>query len=114
MALAEDKKALDKWDEYVKSLLRATVIDVNESEADKLKRKADLEKKGNEEKWFKYYFPNYYYAEPMPWHKAASRRAIYNSEWYEVRAWSRELAKSARTMMETIYQAMTGLKNPSC
>lgn len=110
MALAEDKKALDKWDEYVKSLLRATVIDVNESEADKLKRKEDLEKKGNEEKWFKYYFPNYYYAEPMPWHKAASRRAIYNSEWYEVRAWSRELAKSARTMMETIYQAMTGLK----
>src|SRR3569833_3169839 len=110
MALGEDKRALDKWEDYVKSLQRATTIDVSESAEQKLNRIAELEKKGNEEAWFKYYFPNYYYAEPAPFHKKATARVIAHPEWYEVRAWSRELAKSARTMMEVTYLALTGRK----
>lgn len=104
---AEDKKALDKWELYVQTLRRATVVDLSETHEDKLKRIERLEKRGNEEEWFKYYFPNYYYAEPMPFHKKASLRVLYNPEWYEVRAWSRELAKSARTMMEVTRLALT-------
>jgi hypothetical protein len=108
--IAEDRKAVNDWDEYVISLHRATVVDVLESHEDKLKRIADLEKPGNDEAWFKYYFPNYYYAEPAPFHKRSTQLIMNNPEFYMVRAWSRELAKTARTMMETIKQAVTGKK----
>ncbi len=35
------------------------------------------------------------------------RRLMRNNRWYEVRAWSRELAKSARSMMEISKLALT-------
>ena len=60
------------------------------------------------EDWFVYYFPKYCTSEPADFHRKATARLINNAEWYEVRAWSRELAKSARAMMEFIYLAMTG------
>src|SRR5690606_26957105 len=52
----------------------------------------------------------YYTAEPMPFHTKSSKRILNNAEWYEVRPWSRELAKSGRAMMEFIYLALTGKK----
>jgi hypothetical protein len=107
---AEDRAALGDWDDYIKSLNRATVAEINESAEDKLKRMNDLERSGNDEAWFKYYFPHYYYAEPAPFHKKSTSLVMNNPELYLVRAWSRELAKTARTMMETIKQAMTGEK----
>lgn len=108
MSKAEDKKALDQWDKYVKDLKRATVVDVSESHEERLKRIKYLE--AHPEEWFKYYFPNYYSSEPADFHLRSTRRILNNPEWYEVRAWSRELAKSARTMMEIIYLALTGKK----
>lgn len=108
MSKAEDVKAVKFWDDYVKALEKATVVDLNETAIQRLARIDRLE--GNEEEWFAYYFPNYYYAAPAPFHIKATRRVMNNPEWYEVRAWSRELAKSARTMMEVTKLALTGKK----
>lgn len=108
MTLAEKRKAVDFWDKYVRDLERATVVDHSESQEAKLKRIARLE--ANDEEWFKYYFPNYYSSEPAPFHTRSTKRVMNNAEWYEVRAWSRELAKSARTMMEILKLALTKKK----
>ena len=107
---AKDKDYLELWQQYCDNFKRETPIDLNERPHEKLKRIARLEK--NPEEWFKYYFPHYCTAEPADFHKRATRRIIDHAEWFEVRAWSRELAKTARTMMEDIYLATTGqIKN---
>lgn len=108
MISAADRQSSAYWDKYKLDLQRATVVDQSESPEDKLIRIKKLE--ANDEKWFKYYFPNYYSSEPAAFHKASTKRVMNNPEWYEVRAWSRELAKSARTMMEIIKLAMTKKK----
>lgn len=108
MTIADKNTALKNWDKYIKDLKRATVVDSNETQEDKLKRIARLE--ADDEAWFKYYFPNYYSSEPAAFHKRSTKRVMNNPEYYEVRAWSRELAKSARTMMEVIKLVLTKKK----
>ncbi len=104
MALkAGEKDFLLKWEEFRNNLIRETPIPV-ETSAEKRERIKLLE--NDPEKWFKYYFPNYSYAEPAKFHKRATKRILRNGKWYEVRAWSRELAKSTRAMMETLYQVL--------
>ncbi|PKP09863.1 MAG: hypothetical protein CVU09_09545 [Bacteroidetes bacterium HGW-Bacteroidetes-4] len=106
---ADDKRALLDWSEYRENLIKLTSVEYEPEEAKRVRIK-HLEK--NPEEWFKYYFPNYAYAEPAEFHKKATKRIMSNDNWYEVRAWSRELAKSTRGMMEFIFMAMTGkLKN---
>lgn len=101
-----DKQLLEDWRQYYESFISDVEVDTGENEADKLKRIDRLE--ADPEKWFKYYFPAYCTAEPAAFHKAATKRLIEHPRWYEVRAWSRELAKSARSMMEVLYLALTG------
>lgn len=103
-----DKKYFEKWQEFRDNFQRATPVDLNETHAEKLKRIEALEK--DDEAWFKYYFPNYYSSEPARFHKRATKRVMNNPEWFEVRSWSRELAKSARTMMEVLKLGLTGKK----
>jgi hypothetical protein len=105
---SEKNQAIKDWDKYRKDLLRATVVDVNETQEDKLKRMARLE--ADDEAWFKYYFPNYYSSEPAPFHKRSTKRIMNNPEFYEVLALSRELAKTARAMMATIKLVLTKKK----
>jgi hypothetical protein len=107
---AEDRRAQEFWDDYLRNLLRAAVVDLNESEIDKLQRKADLERDGNEEAWFEYYFPNYYKAQAAPFHKKSTQWVMNHMEGYLVRAWSREMAKDVRTMMETTKLGLTKKK----
>jgi len=110
ISVASDSEYLKSWQEFRDNFRKATPIDLNETPAEKVKRIRRLE--ANDEEWFKYYFPNYCTAEPAPFHIRATKRIMSNPEWYEVRAWSRELAKSARSMMEFTKLAMTGkLKN---
>lgn len=101
-----DKQLLEDWRQYYESFISDVEIDTDESPDEKLRRIARLE--AEPEKWFRYYFPSYCTAEPAAFHKAATRRLLEHDRWYEVRAWSRELAKSARSMMEVIYLALTG------
>ncbi|KGO88388.1 hypothetical protein Q765_00270 [Flavobacterium rivuli WB 3.3-2 = DSM 21788] len=108
MAKKTDKAQLHNWTAFVDNTRRATPVDLNETPTDKAKRIKRLE--ANDEEWFKYYFPNFYTSEPAPFHKKATQRVMANPEWFEVRSWSRELAKSARTMMEVIKLTATGKK----
>lgn len=103
-----DKKIELLWSEFRAGVRNDTHVDRSESKEAQRRRIAALEK--DPEEWFKYYFPKYSYAEPAPFHKKATRRIIANPEWYEVRSWSRELAKSTRTMFEILYLVLTGKK----
>ncbi|NDC41468.1 MAG: hypothetical protein EBZ77_07960, partial [Chitinophagia bacterium] len=107
MALT-DKQLQQQWEELRDNIRNATPVDVNETADQRRKRREKLEK--NPEEWFKYYFPKFAYSEPAPFHKAATRRIMNNPEWYEVRFWSRELAKSTRSMMEDLYLLLTKRK----
>ena len=107
---ATDKDYLEQWQKYCDNFRNATPTDANETEADKFRRIRRLE--SNPEEWFAYYFPHYCTAKPAAFHIAAAKRLIGNAEWFEVRAWSRELGKSARSMMEICFLALTGkIKN---
>lgn len=106
ISAATDSEYLKAWQSFRDNFKKATPIDLNETPAEKVKRIRRLE--ADPELWFKYYFPNYCTAEPADFHKRATRRILANAEWYEVRMWSRELAKSARSMMEFTYLAMIG------
>ncbi|MDY0104406.1 MAG: hypothetical protein RBS07_15830 [Lentimicrobium sp.] len=93
------------WQDYKDNFAKAMPIP-QESRPQKLSRIKRLE--SNPEQWFAYYYEPYYTSEPAEFHLKGSARIIQNNEWYEVRAWSRELAKSARSMMEFTYLAMIG------
>lgn len=101
-----DRRALQQWDYYRKQVKDSTNIDPTESAIAQKKRIERLE--ANPEEWFKYYFPKFSFAEPAPFHKKATKRVLNNKRWYEVRPWSRELAKSTRTMMEVFHLTLTG------
>jgi hypothetical protein len=103
-----DIQAYNEWQAYREALIRATPIDKSESFAEKQKRIKRLE--SDPEAWFAYYFPSYCSAPAAEFHKKATKRVTANAEWFEVRAWSRELAKSTRTMMEALYLSLTGKK----
>lgn len=96
------------WGEFRDGVKNATPVDKTETDAQKRKRIAHLE--SHIEEWFAYYFPKYSYSQPANFHKRATQRVITNSEWYEVRSWSRELAKSTRTMFEILFLVLTGKK----
>ena len=108
MATQEDRRAAQLWYEFHRSFQTGLGADPDESRADRRRRVKQLEK--DPEKWFAYYFKKYYKAEAASFHKKATKRVIEHPEWFEVRARSRELAKSVRTMMEVCYLVMTGRK----
>ncbi len=106
--IRQNKQAYDEWQEYRNALIKATAIDRTESYSEKQRRINRLE--ANPEAWFAYYFPSYCTAPPADFHKRATRRILNNPEWFECRNWSRELAKSTRTMFESLYLSLTGQK----
>lgn len=108
MAKRVDKKLIEEWEALGKSISNSTPIDIHDSFAVITARRSKLEKSPTE--WFKYYFPNYCLAEFTDWHIRSIMRVMNNPEWYVVRSWSRELAKSAITMMEVLYLTLTGKK----
>lgn len=101
-----DKQLWKDWEEYYSQFISDVEIDSGENPVDKANRIKRLE--ADDEAWFKYYFPKYCTAEPAKFHKEATKRLMSHRRWYEVRAWSRELAKSARSMMEFLKLALTG------
>lgn len=106
MAAQTDKQAIAAWSDYIKAFLDDVSVESDESPSDKARRIKHLE--GETTLWFTYYFEKYCKSEFAPFHLRATRRMIEHTRWYEVRAWSRELAKSALSMFEIIYLALTG------
>ena len=103
-----EKQKIARWRRLVKMIAQSTYTDNRDTERHRTERKQNLE--ANPEKWFQYYFPRYTFAAPAPFHLEATDRILREDEWYEVRMWSRELAKSTRTMMEVLYLCLTGRK----
>jgi hypothetical protein len=103
-----DKQILSLWEDFADNIRSSTTVDTSETIAAKAKRIKHLE--ANVEEWFVWYFPKFAYATPAKFHTDSTKRIINNPEWYEVRNWSRELAKSTRTMMEVLYLTLTGRK----
>ena len=101
----QDRLALDSWNELVASVREHSDINPTDTETEIRQRRERLEK--NDEEWFKYYFAMYCTCEFAAFHRKATGRLMRNNRWYEVRAWSRELAKSARSMMEISKLALT-------
>lgn len=102
----ELRRAEEDWQELITETMAMSPINASESEEARRRRVARLEREPEE--WFRYYFPNYCTAPSAPFHRRATKRLIEHKRWYEVRAWSRELAKSSRSMMEIIYLTLTG------
>ena len=96
--MATDKQAYQDWYDFQRSFNSGLEVDPFESQAEKRKRIQRLE--ADDEAWFKYYFDNFCTAEPADFQKKSTRRVMGDPRGYYVRAWARELAKSARTMME--------------
>lgn len=109
LSIAE-KESYKAWQSYIFALVEESSINTSEPIHEQRARKERLE--AEPEEWFKYYFPSFASSEPAPFHKQATKRLLNNDRWYEVRSWSRELAKSTRSMMEVLYLALTGrIKN---
>jgi len=103
-----DRQALKDWESFHASHARALSIDDTETGEAKTLRIRHIE--ADPERWFKYYFPQYYSCEPAPFQINATTRIVKHNRWLEVRAWSRELSKSTRAMMEYLYLALAKKK----
>lgn len=103
VANKSNKQAMDEWEEFLLGISNSTTIDLNETEDQKRKRMKRLEKPGNEEEWFEYYFPKFSFCKPAKFHKDSTKRVINAKRIYQRRAWARGLAKSTRRMFEIFY-----------
>ncbi len=101
-----EKQRIDKWNLFVKMVLDGTLTNEEEPQEERAQRIAQLE--SDPEEWFQYYFPRFAFAPAANFHKEATKRVLEHPEWCEVRMWSRELAKSTRTMMEVFYLVLVG------
>lgn len=101
-----EKQSVLHWKGFAKRVYAATLTDDDEAEELRLARVKKLE--ADPEEWFKYYFPQFATSTAATFHKEATKRVLNNAEWCEARIWSRELAKSTRTMMEVFYLTLVG------
>jgi predicted phage terminase large subunit-like protein len=99
------------WKWWSLSIKKARKGKALERKSQRRNRVSKLEQ--DPESWFTYYFPDFCTAPPAAFHKLATIRVFRNPEWFEVRAWSRELAKSSRTMMEVFYLVLVGYPEPA-
>lgn len=100
------KAARAEWEDFIETFMSNADVDVSEPPEARARRRVRLER--DPEEWFAYYFHRYCRCQPADFHRRATRRLLADPNAYEVRAWSRELAKSARSMMEICYLALTG------
>ncbi len=106
MARVDDNAAIASWHSFVRA--GSAGMDPNEPPGERIRRVKELER--DPERWFAYYFEKFYKCTPARFHIRASHRILTHPEWWEVRVWSRDLAKSTRAMMELCYLALTGKK----
>jgi hypothetical protein len=103
----QDKNNLLRWEKFRESMIKESPAPLNETSKEKKDRIARLE--ADPESWKAYYFKKFYTSEPADFQKRATRRIEkHYKQWYEVRAWSRELAKSTLTMMDTMRLMLMG------
>ncbi len=106
-----DRDALKDWEALKESIYNDTPIDESMSPAEIEKHRLWLEAPGHEEEWERFFFPKYAKYPSAPFQKRATKRILYNPEWFEVLSWSRELAKSTKVMMAVLRLILTGKKS---
>lgn len=99
-----DKQALLEWDDLYQSIFRATTPKQFNTPEEKAAYKRDLEKPGNQEKWFAEMFPNYYKSKAAKFQIASTKRLLGKKRHRQARRWARGLSKSTRRMMEVLYK----------
>lgn len=104
-----DREALKRWERITQSIYNATTIDEAMTQPEIEAHRARLE--GDFEAWVRFFFPRYAKYAFAPFHKRAWQRVLKHPEWFEVRSWSRELAKSTIGMFEDMYLALTRRKH---
>ena len=103
-----DRDALRYWERLRESVYNATTIDEAMSEAEIERHRTRLE--SDFEAWVRFFLPHYAGYPFAPFQRRAFRRVLAHDEWFEVRSWSRELAKSTIGMFEDLYLALTRRK----
>ncbi|MDY6122093.1 MAG: hypothetical protein SPI72_03330 [Porphyromonas sp.] len=103
---AGDRQAVKEWDALIASIKQASSINPTDSDEEINRRKKKLEADPNA--WRRYYFAQYYTAEPAAFHLRAAERFRTRRRMYEVRAWARELGKTATTMMDLVEGSILG------
>lgn len=108
-----DKQAIADWDEFCFQIANSTPVDTSETKEEQAARMRHLEAEGNQEEWFKYYFPKYAKFEPAEFHKASTRKVLKGlvvekdgrkiRRFYQARRWARGLSKTTRRMFEIFY-----------
>lgn len=101
-----DRKALIEWQELIKAIQQSSSVNPHDSEDECRQRRLILE--ADHEAWYRYYCSLYYTSEPAPFHVRNSRRFHASRRLYDVKVWSRELAKTGRSMMDVLKAALTG------
>lgn len=101
-----DKESLSLWDDFRQMVFDSTTIDHSETEEDKAKRIKYLEKEGNEEEWFKYYFPKFCFKPSASFHKKSTKKVLKAVRFKQWRKWFRGSSKSTRRMMEMLYKML--------
>lgn len=104
IGMKSDKQALIEWEEFLHAIRDSTTIDINETAEEKSKRIKRLESDGNQEEWFKYYFPKYSFAEPAKFHLKSTKKVLKAKRLFQSRVWARGLSKSTRRMFEVFYK----------
>ena len=103
-----DRDALRYWEELKHSIYNATSIDEAMTQAEIERHRTRLE--ADPQAWISFFFPQYAKYPFAPFQLRAIRRVLTHPEWFEVRSWSRELAKSTIGMFEDLYLALTRRK----
>lgn len=103
-----DRDALRYWEELKQSVYNATTIDETMTQSEIERHRMQLE--SDPLTWFLFFFPQYAKYPFAPFQVRAVRRVLAHPEWFEVRSWSRELAKSTIGMFEDLYLALTRRK----
>lgn len=99
-----DRQALLDWDELYQSIFKATIPRQFNTPEEKAAYKRDLEKPGNQEKWFAEMFPNYYKSKAADFQRKSTKRLLGKKRHRQSRRWARGLSKSTRRMMEVLYK----------
>ena len=99
-----DKQLQQLWQEHCDNIRKATAVKKGETEEQKQERIKRLEAEGNEEEWFKYYFPHYCFAPSAVWQQESTRKWLREPRVRQSRKWARGLSKSTRRMMEIMYK----------
>lgn len=109
-----DKQALQEWEEFRQSIYNSTTINIGETYEEKKARMERLEKPGNEEEWFAYYFPKYCFCKSAPFHRKSTKKFLNAKRLYQCRPWARGLSKSVRRMMEVFYKTYVQKFQTNC